>query len=239
MGAGSGAGAGAGREAFRDVWWRDRERRMPIKGIFEQIFGRKKEVTSRDLKVALLGLKRDARKKQMQLRKLESRRSELIDRVKRARREGSSMEVDVLWEELRQVRIDGAYAKREGKVISLEMVGVTRYLRGLERLERAGRESEIRNLIERVRTSGLDGKLRGQEVDEAAYIDELNATLDEVGLEIEGWETEEEDPEKAKFLQEIDAINEAESAGNLDEALDREEKLSQKLEEEPISEPDF
>ncbi len=212
---------------------------MPIKGIFEQIFGRKQEVTSRDLKVALLGLKREARKKQIELRKLESRRRELIDRIKRARREGNALEVDVLWEELRQVRIDGAYAKREGKVLALEMVGVTRYLRGLERLERAGRESEIRKLIERVRTSGLDHKLRGQEVDEAAYIDELNATLDEVGIEIEGWEAEDVDPEKARFLEEIDAINEAESTGNIEEAVEREEKLSRKLDEEPLSEPEL
>ncbi|GIW70692.1 MAG: hypothetical protein KatS3mg102_0234 [Planctomycetota bacterium] len=212
---------------------------MPIKGIFEQLFGRKKEVTSRDLKVALLGLKREARKKRMQMRKLESRRSELVDRIKRARREGSGVEVDVLWEELRQVRIDTAYLKRESKVVALEMVGLTRYLRGLERLERSGDQNRIRSLIERVRVSGLDEKLRGAEVDEAAYIDELNATLDEVGIEIESWETEEADPDKARFLEEIDAINAAEAAGQLDEALEREEKLAKRLEEEPVSESEL
>ncbi|RME76281.1 MAG: hypothetical protein D6776_01510 [Planctomycetota bacterium] len=212
---------------------------MSIKAIFEQIFGRKKQVTSRDLKVALLGLKRQARKKQLALRKLESKRNELIDRIKRARRDGRSLEVDVLWEELRQVRIDGAYARREARVLSLEMVGLTRYLRGIERLERSGRSTEIRTLIERVRSSGLDEKLRGQEVDEAAYLDELNATLEEVGLEIEAFEAEEIDPEKARFLEQIDAINAAESEGKIDEAVAREEQLAQQLEAEPLAESDL
>ena len=212
---------------------------MGIKAIIEQIFGRKKEVTSRDLKVALLGLKREARRKQLAMRKLESRRSELIDRIKRARRDGRAIEVDMLWEELRQVRIDGAYLRREARVVSLEMVGLTRYLRGIERLERAGRSSDIRALVERIRASGLDEKLRGQEVDEAAYLDELNATLEEIGLEIDGFEAEEFDPEKARFLEQIDAINAAESAGNIEEAVAREEQLAEQLEKEPLAESDL
>lgn len=209
-----------------------------IGGIFDQLFKRKKEVTSKDLKVALLSIKRDRKRKHMELRKLAAKRSDVIERIKRCRKDGNAMEVDVLWEEMKQLRVDAAYAKREAKVLTLESIGLTRYLRGLERLERQNDQTRIKTLIERVRSSGLDDKLRGQEVDEMAYLDALNATLEEVGLEIEDWESEEEDPEKAKFLSEIDAIVMAEDAGKLDEALAKEQALQKRLEEEKVSEDD-
>lgn len=200
--------------------------------ILELLFKRKKELTSKDLKVALLGLKREGRKKQIELRKLAAKRSRLIDRARQARRDANPIELDLLWEEVKQLKIDTAYAKREAKVISLESIALTRYSRAMERLERSNDSSRIQTLLSRVRTSGLEEKLRGQEVDEGAYLDELNATLDEIGIEIDSFEVEEEDPEKASFLEAIDAINEAEEAGRVDEALERQESLSKRLEEE-------
>jgi hypothetical protein len=207
-----------------------------VGGIFDQIFRRKKEVTSKDIRVALIGVKRDRKRKHMELRKLSSKRAEVIEKIKKCRRDGNSMEVDVLWEEIKQLRIDSAYAKREAKVLTLEAIGLTRYLKGLERLEKQNDQGKIKALLERVRTSGLDEKLRGVEIDEMAYKDALDATLEEVGLEIEDWEgDEEEDLEKAKFLAEIDAINMAEEAGKLDEALEKEQRLQKKLEDEKIA----
>lgn len=203
-------------------------------GIFEQLFKRKKDPTAKDLKVALMGLKRDRKKKTIELRKLAGKRSDLMEKIKKARRDGNAMEVDVGWEELKQIQVDAAYAKREGKILSLESIGITRYLRGLERLERVGDQGKIKSLLDRIRTSGLDEKLRGAEVDEMAYMDTLNATLEEVGLEIEDFDLDEEDPEKAKFLSEIDAINAAESSGKIDEALAKEQALQKKLEDEKV-----
>ncbi len=204
-------------------------------GIFEQLFKRKKEVTSKDLKVALLGLRRDGRKKQLELRKLAQKRGKLIERIKQSRREGNPIEVDVLWEELKQLRVDSAYAKRDAKILSLEAIGLTRYHRGLARLEKANDETRIQDLLARVRTSGLEEKLRGQQVDEDAYLDELNATLEDIGLEIDSQEFEEDDPEKTRFLQDIDAINLAEEAGELDQAFEKEQALSQRLEENEMN----
>jgi hypothetical protein len=204
-------------------------------GIFEQLFRRKQQVTSKDLKVALLGLRRDGRKKQLELRKLATKRGKLIDRIKQARREGNPIEIDVLWEELKQLRVDSAYAKRDAKIISLESIGLTRYHRGLARLEKANDETRIQDLLARVRTSGLEEKLRGQQVDEDAYLDELNATLEDIGLELDSQEIEEDDPEKARFLQDIDAINLAEEAGELDQAFEKEQDLSRRLEENEMS----
>jgi hypothetical protein len=209
-----------------------------VGGIFEQIFNRRKQVTSKDLKVALMGVKRDMKRKHLELKKLAAKRADMIERVKRGRKDGNSMEVDVLWEEMKQLRIDAAEAKREAKVLTLESIGLTRYLRGLTRLEKGKDETRIKSLLERVRTSGLDEKLRGEEVDEMAYLDTLNATLEEIGLEIEDREVEEEDPEKARFLAEIDAINMAEEAGKLDEALAKEQELHKKMEDQKVQEND-
>ena len=201
-------------------------------GVFDQLFKRKKEPTSRDLKVALMGLKRERRKKHMELRKLAAKRSEAIEKIKRARREGNVMEVDVSWEELKQIQVDAAYAKREAKIISLESIGLTRYAKGMERLEKQSDQGRIKALIDRVKVSGLDEKLRGVEIDEMAYMDSLKATLDDVGLEIEEMDMDEEDPEKGKFLAQIDAINQAETSGDIDSAVQKEQELAKRLEDE-------
>lgn len=203
-------------------------------GIFERIFGKKerKKITSKDLKIALMGVQRERRKKQMHIRRYTARKNELIEQIKNARRDGNDLEVDFLWEEMNQLKIDAAYLKREARVLNLEGIGLTRYLRGLERLEKKGDTERIRILLDRVRISGLDEKLKGQEVDEAAYLDALNSTLEEIGLEIEEVEEAGEDPEKKKFLAEIDAINAAEEAGNFEEARKKEGELRETLSKE-------
>lgn len=208
-------------------------------GIFESVFGRDRDkVTSRDIKVALMGVKREQSKKRLALRKLLTKRDKLIERMKKARRDGDPMETDVSWEELRQLKVEATYARREGKVLSLEFIGLTRYLRGLERLERSKDERGIQKLLEKVRKSGLDEKLRGVEIDEVAYLDTLNATLDDLGMELDemaGVE-EEADPEKERFLKEIDAIVAAEDAGKIESAVEREESLKEKLDQESVEE---
>ncbi len=206
-------------------------------GFWDNLFTRKKApLTSKDLKVALMGVKRERKKKQMETRKLSHKKAELIDAIKRARKDGNQMEVDFMWEELQQVKVDSAYCRREARILNLEGIGLTRYIRGLERLEKTSSNEKIKALLDKVRMAGLDEKLRGQEVDEVAYMDALNATLEEVGLEVEEIDTYEDDPEKARFLAEIDAINAAEEEGKLDEAVAKEEKLKAKLDEEGAEE---
>ena len=206
-----------------------------MENLFEKLFNRgEKLVTSRDLKIALMGVKRERRKKQLELRKSAHKRNDSMQRLKLARKDNNKEEVDFLYEELQQVKIDQAMCKREAKVLNLEGIGLKRYIRGLERLERAENKTRIKDLIDRVRSSGLDEKLRGQTVDEDAYIDTLNATLDDLKLEMEDVEvTDEEDPEKEKFLSDIDEIIAAEEDGDLDLAVEKEEKLKEKLEKEP------
>jgi hypothetical protein len=205
-----------------------------VNNLFERLFNRDdKQVTSRDLKVALMGVKRERRKKQLEMRRMTHKRNEAMQRLKNARKDNNKEEVDFVYEELQQLKIDQALCKREAKVLNLEGIGLKRYIRGLERLERAQNKTRIKDLIDKVRMSGLDEKLRGQTVDEDAYLDTLNATLEDLKIEMEDVElSDDEDPDKEKFLEQIDEIIAAEEEGDLDLAVEKEDKLKEKLEKE-------
>jgi hypothetical protein len=196
---------------------------------FQMLFGGR--IDLRKLKVKLREVERDRRKFFMELRKSSSRQGTLIEQIKQARREGNSIEVDYLWEELKAIKHDFAFARRAAKVSNLEGIALKKYIRGLERLEKRKDKDGVNKLLQRIRSSGLDAKLALQQIDEQGYLDELNGTLDDLGLELEG-EFEDQDPEKARFLSEIDTINEAETAGDFDTALKSEAELKQKLESE-------
>ena len=107
-------------------------------GFFRDLF--KKDVSSRDLKVTLIGLERQRKRKQMELRKVAAKQGDLVEKLKKARREGNTLEVDYIWEDLKQLKIDGTFLKREAKVLNLESITVKRYVRGMERLERSNAE---------------------------------------------------------------------------------------------------
>lgn len=199
-------------------------------GIFSKLFG--KAITAKELKVHLLKLERERRRKQQEIRKVEAKRSNVIERIKKSRRAGNNLEVDYLWEDLTQLKIEGAHALKSARRLNLEGIGLKKYMRGLERLEKKNDKMGIKKLFERIAESSLDTKLGVEDINEAEYLDELKMILDEAGLNEEEFEREEEDPEKAKFLAEIDAINDAEESGDFDKAVEKETKLKATLEEE-------
>ncbi|MGE0707144.1 MAG: hypothetical protein AB7N76_16985 [Planctomycetota bacterium] len=208
-------------------------------GIFDRLFNQEdKEVTSRDLKIALRGVERERRKKQMEIRKLSNKRNEVIGRLKQSRKENNREEVDFLYEDLQQIKMDQAYARRESKILNLEAIGLKRYVRGLERLEKTSSRGKVRDLMQRVQMSGLDEKLRGASVDEEAYLDALNATLEDISMELEDSELmlEEEDPSKRDLLAEIDEIIAAEEGGDVDLALERQHQLEERMDRETAGE---
>ncbi|MBZ0135955.1 MAG: hypothetical protein K8I27_06240 [Planctomycetes bacterium] len=200
-----------------------------VANFFASLFGTR--VDLRKLKVKLREVERERRKYFMELRKLSTRQASLIEQIKRARREGNSIEVDYVWEELKDIKHDFAFNRRAAKVSNLEGIALKKYIRGLERLEKRKDKEGVNKLLQRIRSSGLDAKLALQQIDEESYLDELNATLDDLGLEVEG-DLDESDPEKARFLSEIDTINEAEEGGDFDAALKTEAELRSKLESE-------
>lgn len=187
-------------------------------------------VTTRELRGALLRVERDRRKQQRELKKLELRQERLVEQIKRARRTGDALEVDYRWEELKSVKLDRALAVRQATVLNLEAITVKKYLAGLERLERKQDQRSIEGLMRRIRSSGLEAKLAAEQIRTADYLDELRAVLEDSGLD-PGLDDYAEDPEKAGFLEAIDAINAAEETGDLDRAEEQARALRARLEE--------
>ena len=208
-------------------------------GIFDQLFNRDdNEISSRELKIALRGVERERRKKQMEIRRLGTKRNDTLGRLKQARKEGNREEVDFLYEDIQQLSLDQKLARRESKVLNLEAIGLKRYVRGLERLEKTSSRGRIRNLMQQVQMSGLDEKLRGSAVDEEAYIDALNATLEDINMELEDTDLmyDEADPLKESLLAEIDQIIAAEEGGSVEVASQREGQLQERLDRETTGE---
>ena len=175
-----------------------------------------------ELKTSLLRVERDRRRKLAELQRLAGRQRVVVERIREGRRDGNSIEVDYLWEELKALRTDVAYVRREARVLNLEGIALKRYVRALERLERAGDKERASKLLERIRSSDLDRRLASLEVKDEEYIAELDAIFDEIGLEVGAYEDTSGDPEKDRFLEEIDALNAAEANGDLDAAQERE-----------------
>ena len=207
-------------------------------GIFDKLFNRSDDVvTSRDLKVALKGVERERRKRQLELRRLGNKRGDTLERLKQARRDNNREEVDFLFEDLQQIKLDLAFCRKETRVLNLEAIGLKRYVRGLERLEKAQNKERVRDLMDKVQLQGLDEKLHGQSVDEEAYLDALNATLDDLNMELEDVDLrEEENPEKEALLAELDEIIAAEEGGDAEIAAQRESELQARLDRESAGE---
>ncbi|MBI4566885.1 MAG: hypothetical protein HY719_00650 [Planctomycetes bacterium] len=197
---------------------------------FRKLF--KKSVRARDVRVELARRDRRRRKSQARLRRMEARQETLIHRVKKARQRGDGLEVDFLWEELAALRQEMADERAAARLLHLEHVALKKYAVALERLESGGRKESIRRLIERIKAADLDGKLAAAQVDDEDYYKTLAETLDDVGPDLAGLACGEADPDpdKSRFLDQIDAIVAAEEEGAMDEALRREEALRDSLE---------
>lgn len=198
-------------------------------GILRSLFS--KPLTAAELRPQLDKVSRERRRRMMEMRKLSRKREKHIDDVRKARKAGDKFEVDYLWEELKQLQFDAAFARREARVSNLEEIALKRYVRAVEKLEKAKDTEGIKKLFSKIRSSGLEAKLAEQRIREQEYLDELNAIVALAGEELHEEEME-EDEEKAKFLAHIDEIIEAEDSGKSEEAQKRREALSKKLEAE-------
>ena len=198
-------------------------------GILRSLFSN--PLTAAELRPQLDKVSRERRRRMMELRKLTRKREKHIDGIRKARKGGDKFQVDYLWEELKQVRFDAAFARREAKITNLEEIALKRYLRAMEKLEKAKDTEGIKKLFARIRSSGLEAKLADQRIREQEYLDELNAVVEIAAEELHEEEME-EDEEKVRFLTEIDKINEAEDSGKADVAKKHREALSKKLEAE-------
>jgi len=196
-------------------------------GVFD--FLRTRPVTAEELEPYVRGAEKARREAMMRLRKLAARRRRMLGKAQKARAAKDEIELEYAWQELKSLRAETAYAKREAQVATLEEIALKRYWRGVKRLEEKRDVKSMRRLFERMRESGLEAKLRGEHVDEQAYMEELNAILAVVGEEVEAIESE-EDEEKAEFLKSLDAIIEAEKTGDKHTARELKQRLERQLE---------
>jgi len=199
-------------------------------GFFKDLFSNGYDLKA--MKVKLRQVERERRKHMLELRKLSARQQQVIEDIKNARKASNSAEVDYLWEDLKEVKHELSFLRRTARVTNLEGITLKRYIHGIERLEKSRDKNGIQKMIKRIQTSGLDAKLQLAQVNEEEYIDELNSILEDSGLEDEFSESGAMDPEKAKFLSEIDALNSAEEVGEFDKAMKHESELKKLLEQD-------
>lgn len=199
-------------------------------GFFKELFSRGFDLKA--LKVKLRQVERERRRHFLKLRKLSARQQQVIEELKNARRASNQIEVDYLWEDLKDIKHELAFTRRTAKVTNLEGITLKRYIHGIERLERAKDRNGIQSLLTRIQSSGLEGKLQMAQINEEEYLDELNEILDAAGMEDEFNEDGISDPEKARFLDEIDAIVKAEEGGEFETALKKEADLKKLLEDD-------
>ncbi|MCK6440543.1 MAG: hypothetical protein L6Q71_10150 [Planctomycetes bacterium] len=197
-------------------------------GFFKELFNRGYDLKA--LKVKLRQVERERRKFFLELRKLASRQQSVIEDIKAARKLGNTIEVDYLWEDLKDIKHELNFTRRAARVSNLEGITLKRYVHGIERLERARDKDGIQKMLTRIQSSGLDAKLQMAQVNEEEYMAELNSILEAAGLEDEYSEGGSDDPEKNRFMSEIDAINQAEVGGEFETALKKEQELKKILE---------
>ena len=118
-------------------------------GWVHKLFG-EKNLKVQDLKVKLMAIDRDRRRKQLELRKLDAKKGQAIETMKKARKSGNNLEVDYLWEELSQLKVDSGYVGREAKIINRQGILLKRVIRVMERRERDNDRDGVRKLIERL-----------------------------------------------------------------------------------------
>jgi len=163
-----------------------------------------------------------------QLRVLANRRRRLLEKAKKARKSGDEMTLDFVWEELKGLRTEAALLKKDARVAMLEALTLERVLRAMEVAQKTGGEGKIRDVIKRLMESGVIAKIGEEKVSEDAYAEELEAVLS-YATETAPEEAE-VDEEKAKFLEELDAIIDAEERGDKQEAKKRVKRLEKVVE---------
>ena len=163
-----------------------------------------------------------------QLRVLANRRRRLLEKAKKARKSGDEMTLDFVWEELKGLRTEAALLRKDARVAMLEELTLERVERTMKRLKKAGDEGRIKDVIHRLIESGIIAQIGQEQVSEDAYAEQLDAVLS-YATEATVEDTE-EDEEKAKFLEELDAIIDAEERGDKHEAKKRARRLEEAVE---------
>ncbi|MCA8959543.1 MAG: hypothetical protein KDC38_03475 [Planctomycetes bacterium] len=178
-----------------------------------------------DLQDALQEVDRERRRVRVEMRRWERQRRLVMERLKRARSTGNSVEVDYLWDELKAHRVSGHDLRREARGHNLEGLALRRAIRAIERLETQRDRIGAQRLLERFRESGVLERLALHDDSRENCLHEVSAILEELGGDSEP----KEDPEKAMFMAELDAISSTTGTEEPEASTDRERELLERF----------
>lgn len=191
--------------------------------IFTSIF-LKPLVSSKEIKSEMAAFERMRRRKLIDLRMAENGKARVVSQIKHARAEGRQEIIDRIWLEMGDLRSESAALCHDIRRAGLQYLTLKRCLPYVRRFERTSDPEGLTLLAKRIRESRLEPLLKQDDMNETAYLDELDVII----TEMSGRGTElgpAEDDEKTRFIESIDAVLRAESDGRIEEARRREGEL--------------
>lgn len=201
-----------------------------IKDWFTGLFNRGLDLPN--MKVTLRLAERERQKTFAEMRKHDARQTQLINEMKAARKLGNNLQVDYLYEELKQVKHEMALAYRTGRIANRQTILLKRAIYAFERKAKAKDKNSIQGMIERLSTAGLDRMIASTSVSDEEYVAKLDELLGTTEFDDSMMMDNEMDEGKSKLLAELDAINAAEDQGNFEIAVEREREIKRMLEQD-------
>lgn len=167
-------------------------------------------VSSTQMDILAKELEREKRRVLLKIDKLNMKQQRLVERVKLARQQNRTSEVDVIFQELQLAKAEYQNLIRELKVFGLESLTLRRYLKCITLLDQQKQKKIIPKILKRMQQRKLSDRLLTQQVDANDYFEDLDLAFQDVGLEPNEYEASNIDAEKKTFLREIDTLLQAE-----------------------------
>ena len=193
-------------------------------GFIQELFG-KSSLDKEELQQQLNRIEQQRRQQVRILRKISCKYGRMLDKIKRARQRGNDLEVDYRWLDLQQLQLEGAQHHKTLRILNLEGITIKKYLYTLDCLQPNDADVVTRQLVFKIKNSGLDAHLEAKEIDEQDYLDELGAIFNASGIEPRRQRQSDYDPAKSEFLAELDQIIAMETHGDAAAAQSRQEVL--------------
>jgi len=201
-----------------------------MKDWFSGIFNRGLDL--QNMKVTLRLAERERQKTFAEMRKHDARQTQLINDMKSARKNGNNLQVDYLYEELKQTKHEMALAHRTGRIANRQTILLKRAIYAFERKAKAKDKNSIQGMIERLSNAGLDKMIASTSVSDEEYVARLDELLGTTEFDDSMMLADDMDDNKSKLLSELDAINAAEEQGNFEIAVEREKEIKRMLEQD-------
>ncbi len=188
----------------------------------KKILPQSPEINIEELQSALEQAGKDRRKSQRELKRWHRKRNQLVERMKNLRSQSQNLEVDDLWEELKDHRLIGNELRQERRIYSIEEMALRKTIRTVKRLDRRSDHSAVETLLRKLQQSSLFERLAIESENQEDYLAEISEILGEFDT---GSQSKAPDLEKELFLAELDGISSIEKEGAVNDAQQRQKEL--------------